>query len=1466
MEDPPRDLLLVDYLRSPEVNLTGTKKSCGEGGCGACAVILSEWDPAEQQPRHRAAHACLMPVRALEGVSVTTIEGTGAVHRSHAEHHLHMPVFAGRIAPPLFESANQRRALANTPPASHLAAMTAEQANPVALRIAANNGTQCGFCTPGIVMNVTARLAQSPGATKRDIEERMDAHLCRCTGYRALLTGLKTLAKDWSIADEEARMKCESEAGWEHAQIDPKIAIPFPDGARARPRRVAINSGGQRWVAAESLDELHRIWSEHTRERLVYFAGGTARGLDASCMRQAEVIVDIRRLPEARGCRREPEMLDLGAGTTYADAIRVLESESKGCPASAWAAIAQLCRWTGGSILRENATLGGNIAYALASLSRSDSFISDLLTGLVAAEAKVQLLRRSGQHLIWMSIDALLSIVSSDPATADDLLLLRIRIPASSATVRFRARKVGSREVQAAAWANSASRLAAGPDGRIIDARLVYGGIARVPWRAVQTEQWLSGKVLAPAMIEEARTRLENEAYAKTCKGVINSECGSRTRAATCGAFLMKDLIAVARECAPASIPASWSGADDDLKCDRPLVEGRQFYQTESFRHPVARPIVKLNALQQATGRVRYTQDLEAPPGTLHAAFVQSRQANARFRWRNPEQPGAPCNAHEIESLLKEKYPTFVRLVTAADVPPGGLNLMGMGGDQPVFAVDRVLYDGQAIALVVAIDAQSAAEIAEVAMEHHLAFDPNAEEGSTTKPLITLNEAIRSGEVFPDNPASMGWLTHIWRVERPQSRFDWAEPIRDPLDPAPRIREAPVDGANCLVLESVTATGGQLHFYMETQACLVMPGPDDRMLVHASSQDPAAIHAAVASVLGIKQHAVEVVIPPVGGGFGGKIEPARFVAAAVAVAAHATRRPVRVALSREADSRMVGGRHPCMGAIALAVDKGIEDPANRGRIRGLHGRIWTDGGAFYDCSFVVSDCIQLRADNAYQIDHYRTEIDVCRTHTAPNTAFRAFGFIQANTIIESAIEDAAWALGMPPHELREKNLYDRGDVTPAGQALSGCYLRDVWRYLREEVADYDARWQSVENFNRSHRWRKRGLCMLPLKYGAGYNLAFLQQSAALVGVYAGDGTVVIHQGGVEMGQGLWTMVEQVAAFILNIPMDMIRVEAPKTAVLPDPICTGASTGTTYNGLAVRQACEELRARLIAFGHRLRDEHGDAWCRNQGLDFWNHGATGWNTPIPSPHGPPRLIWQNLAQMAHFHRVNLVVQWKTVVEGGSTPVPVLHYKPAHLQPRLMDVPRMDPNADPTGSLDEFLDFTYSAACSEVEVDILTGEYRILRSDIVYDVGWSLNPALDIGQVEGAFVQGIGYLMHERVLRRATHPGLGRLESANTARYKPPAAANIPRQFNVHLFPRTRAAHVPENRVHLFSSKEVGEPPLVLASTVFLAAKHAIRAARLDANLDPCFNLDAPAMPDAILRALGDSHQTAACKEGA
>ncbi len=531
------------------------------------------------------------------------------------------------------------------------------------------------------------------------------------------------------------------------------------------------------------------------------------------------------------------------------------------------------------------------------------------------------------------------------------------------------------------------------------------------------------------------------------------------------------------------------------------------------------------------------------------------------------------------------------------------------------------------------------------------------------QPILDLEEAIERGSVFPDWPATAPFYSHIWKITRHLSEFGWTTKNKKPLDKSIIQRNAEIDGGSCHVIENTQTTGGQVHFYMETQSCVVMPGEAERLTFHPSSQSPMEMHQTVATVLGVEHNQVDVGIRQLGGGYGGKTEQAKFVIGAAAVAAKTIHKPVRLVMPRDNDTSMIGKRHPYYGQYQIAIDDGKNNPDHKGIIRGMDFNFYGDGGAFYDCSYIVSNCLQMRVDNAYMTRNFRSTLDVCRTNTAPNTAFRSFGDIQGKLVSENAIDDAAYAIGMDPVEVREKNLYQRGDVTPFGQALSYCYIREVWQYLKEK-SDIENRKNEVADFNKKNKWRKRGIYMLPVKYGSGYNLVQLEQASAMISIFAGDGSVVINQGGVDMGQGMVTKIEQIASYILNLPMDMIRIQLPKTDVIPNPTSTGGSTGTAYNGLAVKQTCEKLRARLTDFGYIVLKEKGDAWCRDAGIDFWNYGTEGWSKTV-TVNGSETLIWQNLINLANAQRVSLVEAFNAKVPGGTTPVPHMEFKPKSQQ---------------------------------------------------------------------------------------------------------------------------------------------------------------------------------------------------------
>ena len=619
-----------------------------------------------------------------------------------------------------------------------------------------------------------------------------------------------------------------------------------------------------------------------------------------------------------------------------------------------------------------------------------------------------------------------------------------------------------------------------------------------------------------------------------------------------------------------------------------------------------------------------------------------------------------------------------------------------------------------------------------------------------------------------------------------------------------------------LVVSGTMTTGAQAHFYLETFNALAIPGSYDEMTVVASTQNPNGDQATIARALGVRINQVDVRVGQLGGGFGGKQNRACFIGAAAAVAARKLRRPVRVVHDRRTDMHMVGKRHPYRSDYRIAID-------DEGRLVAAHLDMHSEGGDTNDCSFAVMKGSVMMADGCYQIPTFRASGTVYRTNKASNTAMRTFGQVQPHLALEEAVEHAAHELGrrtgrtVRPEEIRRRNLYrsDPGmvdaDATHFGQPLWFCDLREQWDHLHES-SEFAARAGRVEAFNRANRWRKRGISMVPLKYGIGFKqLPAMNTSTALVCVNRADGSVVVTHGGVEMGQGLHTKIAQVAAAELDLPLEYIRVAGNSTETIVNAPPTAASTGFDLNGGAVALACRTLRQRI----ERFCQESADSGSPDR-IENWR--------------GDWRRRWPEIVQQAWLGRVNL-----SAVE-------------------LFKAPHHDEPAEhfPHGRF--FAYFTYAFAVSEVEIDVLTGESVVLRADIRYDAGRSLNPAIDIGQIEGGYVQGLGFVTTEEI----RYDEQGRLTTDNLWSYKPPCTKSIPLDLRVTLTPSEPERRHAQERARLlavYSSKSASEPCLSLGNSAYFAIRHAILAARRDLlGDDRWIALGVPATCQRIQRACG------------
>lgn len=596
-------------------------------------------------------------------------------------------------------------------------------------------------------------------------------------------------------------------------------------------------------------------------------------------------------------------------------------------------------------------------------------------------------------------------------------------------------------------------------------------------------------------------------------------------------------------------------------------------------------------------------------------------------------------------------------------------------------------------------------------------------------------------------------------------------------------------------LEGEWSVGGQEQFYLEGQISYALPQEDQGLLLHCSTQHPSEMQQLVAHALGWSAHQVQVQCRRMGGGFGGKESQSALFACVAAVAAMRLGRPVKLRLDRDDDFLITGRRHGFDYRWQVGFDE-------QGHILAAEIELISNCGHSADLSAPVMARALCHFDNAYWLPHVAMHGFCARTNTQSNTAFRGFGGPQGALAIEMILDSVARRLGLDPLLVRQRNFYrsEGGrDVTPYGQQVEDNILEPLSQRLIAQ-SDYWGRRAAIQAFNATSPVLKKGLALTPLKFGISFNVVHLNQAGALVHIYT-DGSVLVNHGGTEMGQGLNTKVAQVVAHELGVDLARVRASATDTSKVANTSATAASTGADLNGKAAQDAARRIKTRLMPLAARLLD------CTEDELRFAGGRVSG---------GGREIGFAELVSKAYFERVQL---WSE----GFYATPGLHWDRSRLQGR------------------PFYYYAYGAAVAEVLVDTLTGESRVLRADVLHDVGQSLNPALDIGQVEGAFVQGMGWLTMEEL---KWHPQTGLLLTHAPSTYKIPTANDMPVDFRVALF------DAPNREDSIHRSKAVGEPPLLLPFSVLLAIKDAV-ASTGPARWDP--QLTAPATAEAVLRAL-------------
>ncbi|XP_006862099.1 PREDICTED: aldehyde oxidase-like [Chrysochloris asiatica] len=1297
------EVTLLTFLRK-SLRLTGTKYGCGQGGCGACTVMVSRLDPTSKKIRHFSVTACLVPICSLYGTAITTVEGVGSIKT--------------RI-------------------------------HPVQERIAKSHGTQCGFCTPGMVMSMYTLLRNHPEPSEEQLTEALGGNLCRCTGYRPILASGRTFCmesdgcqqkgtgkccldqgeNDSSSLGQKSRMCTELFVKEEFQPLDSTQELIFPPELlrmAENPEKRTLTFHGERvtWISPGTLKDLLELKVKHPEAPLIL--GNTSLGpAMKSQERFHSILLSPVRIPELYVVSKTSGGLTIGAGCSLDQVKDILAEMSSELPeekTQTYRALLKHLKSLGGQQIRNMASLGGHVM--------SRHFFSDLNPILAVGNATLNLISEEGMRQIPLNEHFLAGLASADLKPEE--LLESVHIPHSHKWEFVSAFRQAECQQNALPDVNAGMRVLfeEGTD-TIADLSLAYGGVGTATVCAALSCQQLLGRRWNELMLDEACRLLLEEV------SIPGSAPGGRVefKRALVVSFFFKFYLEVLKELktllklfpVPDSrrypeIPDRFLSALEDFPVTIP--HGVQTYQSvdsdQPLQDPVGRPIMHLSGLKHATGEATFCDDIPVVDKELVMALVTSTRAHAKI-----------ISIDSSEALVLSGV---VDVITADDIP--GTN--GTEEDR-LLAVGEVHCVGQIICAVVAeteVQAKQAIEKVKVTYED-------------LEPVIfSIEDAIKHNSFLcPEKKLEKG------NIEEAFEKVDQT-------------------------VEGEVHVGGQEHFYMETQRVLVIPKTEDKELdIYVSTQDPAHVQKTVSSTLSIPINRITCHVKRVGGGFGGKVGRPSIFGAIAAVCAIKTGHPIRLVLDREDDMLITGGRHPLFAKYKVGF-------MNNGRIKALDIECYVNGGCMLDDSELVIEFLILKLENAYKIHNLRFRGNACMTNLPSNTAFRGFGFPQGTLVTESCITAVAAKCGLPPEKIREKNMYKTIDKTIYKQAFSPETLIRCWNECLEKSSFHSRRMQ-VEEFNKKNYWKKKGIAVIPMKFSVGFAATSYHQAAALVHIYT-DGSVLVSHGGNELGQGIHTKMLQVASRELKIPMSHMHVCETSTATVPNTVATAASIGSDVNGKAVQNACQILLKRLE---HIMKKNPEGTW------EDWIEAAF-----------EQRI---SLSATGYFRGYKAFMDWE---KGEGDPFPY---------------------------------YVYGAACSEVEIDCLTGAHKKIRTDIVMDACCSLNPAIDMGQIEGAFIQGMGLYTTEEL----KYSPEGVLYSRGPDKYKIPTITDVPEEFNVSFLPSSQTP------LTIYSSKGLGESGMFLGSSVFFAIADAVATARKERDIAEDFTVRSPATPEWVRMACVD-----------
>ncbi|GFO17413.1 xanthine dehydrogenase/oxidase [Plakobranchus ocellatus] len=1165
--------------------------------------------------------------------------------------------------------------------------------HPIQERIAKFNGTQCGYCTPGMVMNMYGLLHQKPNITAQEVEDNFDGNICRCTGYRSILDAMKSFAGNANIPDSKAI---------DIEDLNKNLCSKTGEACTGKcGQGLDLRLNDAHWHRPTSLDQIGEVMKDNKHKKIRLVFGNTSTGIYKDDG-PYDVYIDLHGVKELYSYEVNGKSVRLGAATTLTQVIERLKANHHKPGFKYFSDMSKHLKVVANVMVRNGGCIAGNLMIKY----WHKEFPSDVFLMLECAGAKVEIFSStSGKKETSSMMDFL------NKVDMTDRVLTAVILPCLADNVVYRSFKITPRWQNAHAYVNAAFNIPI--EGLVIKGRpsVVLGGISADTVHATKTEDFLANKTLSPAVLKEAYSTLRDELVPTENP----QEASPKYRKDLASGLLYKVLLSLQ----PSKSSQVRSGVED---LHRPTSSGLQTYQEMTHDFPIHKGLPKKEAAVQAAGEAVFVNDMPKFQNELYAVFVLADVASATIE--------------SIDASEALKLPGVTHFFSAKDIIGEnnymyGGSLFSLTPHELKRAIITELSSGEYCHPIVFFISETQAMATTAAKLVKVTYS------KIRTPVLSVEESLAKDMEFKDARITevVGSPDEAWKT---------------------------VDQK----VEGTIKMGSQYHFYMETQVSLAVPS-EDSIDVYSSTQNLDACQDAAAQIIGKPLNFINITVPRLGGGFGGKVFEPAMLTAASSLAAYLSDQPVRLNVDLASCIRIFGKRQPFVAKYKAGFTQ-------EGDVKVVDVEILADSGYTDHGAMFTHDCINYM-DMGYFVPNWNIVGKVMQTNKKSMMPTRAPGTVPGALIIESIMENVAKTLNKHPVFVKEINLYRKGQKDIMGHTLNNCTIREVWRRLKD-IAEVEGRLRQVEAYNQENKWKKRAITMTTSKhhmhhYGPGLG--------ATVTIYGRDGSVAVTQGGVEMGQGLYTKVAQGVAHVLGVPWEIIKVKPMQGISSPNSMISGGSIASESAMQAAIGAAQILKERM----QPIREKFPDA------------------------------DWKELCQRSEANKLDLSARFFNRHELGD---PLANYH------------------------------TYCAGVIETEVDILTGESQIGRVDIMADYGESLNPVIDIGQTEGAFIMGVGcFLTEDTKFDKET----GRILTDGTWNYKPPTTKDIPIDWRIHLLPDS------PNPFGIRSSKASGEPAIALATGALLANKQALEAARKDLfGVRDFIPVDAPFTPEKAQQSVG------------